>query len=284
MAVALFTSACAGSNEDVTVKIYEKKQEEEVKPPIEAEEEATWAQYDESALMYRVDLDKFLTDKLKSPLKTLRNSDVINLIEIVREELGEDFYSEDKNGNKLCNLDGKSVYIGKYSGTGIYVEFYSSEDSLTENSLEYIIEVDKDGKTTSTSRSREEGSYKFSKYSVRYHGNKESTRGICLRENRSEYLSIDIHEGYGIFDSCSISFFTEMGYAYVNISKEDYAVLHEIMLSYSDSDNLYEFLIDNVDLLSKYVDLIKEENAEFYEDLCGLINKYIEKAKTLRYE
>lgn len=56
------------------------------------------------------------------------------------------------------------------------------------------------------------------------------------------------------------------------------------MLSYSESDNLLEFLSDNADLLNKYLGLIEEQNVEYYEYLCNLINKYLEKAKVLRFE
>lgn len=290
MALTVLTSACSSSSgKNVVVELYEKKEDEDKKPPIEAEEEVTWVQYDESALMYRVDFDKFLKDKLKLSEKVLENSDVINLLETIHEELGDELYTDEKNSDELRNLDGKSATVrASYSKAGkyahIYVSFYESESSFGENSLEYEIDVNDKGKTGSWSRSREEDFWKFTKYYVLYRDDKESSRAICLRENSGEYLSIALHEDIGIFDAPNISFSTELGRASVRLSKEDYDALYEIMLSYKDSDDLYGFLNDHAGLLSGYVDLIEEENAEFYEDLCGLINKYTEKAKTLHYE
>ena len=95
---------------------------------------------------------------------------------------------------------------------------------------------------------------------------------------------MSLREAYNCFDSYSISFDTDMAKATIKFSKEDYDKLHEIMLSYSESDNLLEFLSDNADLLNKYLGLIEGQNADYYEYLCNLINKYLEKAKILRYE
>lgn len=288
MALTVLTSACSGSSgKNVVVELYEKKKDEDVKPPIEAEEEVTWVQYDESVLMYRVDFDKYLKDKLKLSEKVLENSDVIDLIDKIHRELGDELYTEEKNSDKFRNLNGKSVtvragYIG--DSRHIYVSFYESESSFGENSLKYEIDVNKKGKIECWSRSREEDFWKFTKYYVLYRDGKESSRAICLRENSGEYLSINLDEDLGIFDAPDISFSTELGCASVRLSKDDYDALYEIMLSYKDSDDLYSFLSDNADLLSGYVDLIEEENAEFYEDLCSLINRYTEKAKTLHYE
>ncbi len=284
LALTMLTSACANASKDVTVIIKEKKEDKDVKPVVVAIEEATWVEFDANVHMYKVDLDKFLKDKLKLSRKVLENDDVINLIEIIREELGEDFYTEDKNGNKLCNLEGKAVTISASSEGCIFVKFCGSEDSFEGKSLKYEIHVNQNGKTEIISRSKEELNSKVSKYFVIYSGNKEYTRSILLREDNTKYLSIGLHEAGTIFDSCSISFSTEMAEASIKLSKEDYDTLYEIMLLYSDSDNLYEFLSDNIDLLTKYLDLIKEENAEYYEYLCSLINEYIEKAKILRYE
>ncbi len=285
LALAIFASGCTNSPEDaVTVKIKEKDEDEDVKPTVEVEEESTWLQFDESVLMYKVDLDKFLTDKLKLSALTLENSDVINLIEMVRSELGEEFYVKDKTSTRIYNLDGKSVSISTNYGRGISVRFYGNKDPLEGNYLIYEIDVDRNGKTKVMSRSKEEGFLKFSKYYIIYNGNMEYTRSICIRENSEKYLSVGLHEGSGHSDPCSISFDTDMGKASIKLSKEEYDELHEIMLSYSDSDNLYEFLSDNLDLLNKYLDLVKVKNAEYYEDLCSLINGFIEKAKILRYE
>lgn len=288
MALTVLTSACSSSSgKNVVVELYEKKEDEDKKPPIEAEEEVTWVQYDESVLMYRVDFDKYLKDKLKLSEKVLENSDFVALIDKIHEELGDELYTEEKNSNELRNLDGKSATIGAgYIGDSrhIYVSFYESESSFGKNSLKYEIDVNDKGKTEAWSRSREEDFWKFTKYYVLYRDDKESSRAICLRENSGEYLSIALHEDIGIFDAPNISFSTELGRASVRLSKEDYDALYEIMLSYKDSDALYGFLNDHAGLLSGYVDLIEEENAEFYEDLCGLINRYTEKAKTLHYE
>lgn len=72
LTLAIFTSACAAPSEEVTVTVKEKNADEDVKPTVEIEEELTWAQFDESTLMYKVDLDKFLKDKLKYPMWHLK--------------------------------------------------------------------------------------------------------------------------------------------------------------------------------------------------------------------
>lgn len=284
LTLALLTSACGNFSEDVVVKMNEKKVDNDVKPPIEVKEEVTWVEFDESALMYKVDFDKYLKDKLKLSEKVLRNSDVIELLERIHEELGDDIYTKDKDSNKLYNLDGKSVILGAgYSiGKFIYVEFCGDE-----NVLNYDIDIkEKNGKTISWSRSREQGIFDFSKYYITYSDGdgKEYSRNICLRKNSEEFLSIHLYASDSVFDSPSISFLTGLGRARVRLSKEDYDTLYAIMLSYKDSDNLYAFLSENADLLSKYLDQIKEENAEFYGHLCGLINEYMENAKVLHYD
>lgn len=279
LTLTMLASACAQSSNDVTVKIKEKTEGPDLEPTIEMEEEVTWAQFDESVCMYRVDFDRFLADKLKLSQLALENSDVIEVIELVREELGEEFYLKDKHSKTLYNLDGKSVNIS--SGNGgrwINVVFYRGEEAL-----KYEVQVEKNGNTSNISRAREEGFLKFSKYFVINNEGKECIRTICLRENEEKYLSIGIHAGE-LFAWDNISFHTSLGEATVKLSKEDYDVLHEIMLSYSESDNLYAFLSDNIDLLNGYLDMIKEENTEYYEDLCGLINEYLEKAKILSFE
>lgn len=279
LTLAIIASSCASFGEDVTVKEKEKKEEKALKPTIAAIEETTWINFDENVGMYKVDLDKFLRDKLKLSEIALENDDVINLIALIRDELGEDFYTKDKNDNRLYNLEGKSVTINASFEREIIVKFYGNE-----NTLRYEITVSKDGKTYSMSRSRETDSSKVAKYFIIYSGGKEYTRTILLRENNEKYLSISLHEGNAAFDPYSISFDTDIAEASIKLSKEDYECLHEIMLSYSDSDNLYEFLRDNLDLLNKYLDLVKVKNAEYYEYLCSLIGGYIEEAKIIRYE
>lgn len=278
IALAIFTSSCSNYSEDVTVTMVEKKVEEDLMPPAEQEEEYSWAFYDEDALMYRVDLDKFLTDKLKLSKVALENQDVINLIEMVREELGEELYAKDWNYKKLYSQDGKQVTIMAYNERTITVTFYGSEYPI-----EYYVAVDRRGVTYNVSKEMEEGTCKFSKCYVIFDGGKEFTRTFCFRENQEKYLAIGIHEG-SAFDKCSISFNSNMAEATIKISDEEYKALHEIMLSYSDSNNFYKFLSDNVDLLNKYLDLIKEKNNEYYEYLCDYINGCIEQAEILRYE
>lgn len=281
LALAIFTSSCGKYSEDVTVTMVEKKVEEDLTPPappVEQKEERSWALYDEDALMYKVDLDKFLTDKLKLANETLENQDVINLIEMVREELGEDLYAKDWKDNELYNQDGKKVFLYSSYERTITVRFYEDEYYI-----EYDIDVDRRGETESTSKSIEEDLFTFSKHFVIYDANKEWCRTFSFREDQEKYLSISIHEG-SVFDKCSISFKSDMAEATIKISEEEYDTLHEIMLSYADSDNFYKFLSDNLDLLNKYLDLIKEKNEEYYEYLCDLINGYIEQAEVLQYE
>lgn len=285
LALAIFASGCTNSPEDaVTVKIKEKDEDKDVKPTVEVEEESTWLQFDESVLMYKVDLDKFLKNKLKLSAITLENSDVTNLIEMLREELGNEFYVKDKNSTCLYNLDGKSALVGSLSERRISVRFFESENYFAENSIVYAVEVSEDGETYCMSRTRDTSLSESSDYTVFFVDNEEWFRYIHLRENGEKYLSVQLSNRFSHFDSYSISFDTDMGTANINISKKEYDELHEIMLSYSDSDNLYEFLSDNLDLLNKYLDLVKVKNAEYYEDLCSLINGFIEKAKILRYE
>lgn len=278
LALAIFTSSCGKYEDDVTVTMVEKKVEADSIPPVEQEEECSWALYDEDALMYKVDLDKFLTDKLKLSKVALENQDVINLIEMAREELGENIYVEDQNDYTLYNQDGKKVTIKAYYERTISVTFYGSE-----NYVEYDVDVDTRGETESTSKSIEEGAFKFAKYYVIYDNDREFTRTFCFREDDEKYMSIGIHEG-SVFDKPSISFDSDMAKATIKLSDEEYEALHEIMLSYCDSDNFYKFLSDNADLLNKYLDLIKEKNNEYYEYLCNFINTCIEQGEVLRYE
>ena len=96
LALAIFTSACGKYSDDVTVVMNEKKVVEDIDPVGEEQEEVcSWAVYDEDASMYRVDLDKYLSDKLKLANATINNQDVINLIEMVRAEFGEELYMRD---------------------------------------------------------------------------------------------------------------------------------------------------------------------------------------------
>ena len=280
----IMTTSCADFKGDVTVTIREKK-EEDIEPIIEVEEEATWVQFDENKLMYKVDLDKFLKDKLKLSKELLENSDFINLMEIVHEKLGEDFYTYDKSSNTLYNVDGKIVSISSSLERQIWVRFYNG-DILSDDYIDYEIDVSQNGNTFHISRSIEEDFDKFSKYYMYYNEDKntERSRAICFRENGEKFLDIDLHNSIYIFDTYSLTFDTEMGSAEVKLSDKDYEMLHEIMVSYSDSDNLYEFLSDNIDLLNRYLVLIRDENVEFYEDLCSLMTEFIEKGKILRYE
>ncbi len=282
LAISIFATSCANHNNEVTVTIRGEEAKKTEKPTVETKEEVTWVQYDETALMYKVDLDRFLKDKLKLSRRTLQNEDVVNVLNLIREELGEDLYTKDKEGNKFCNLEGKSVVISAYDSRFLYFNFKENYDA--ENSLVYNIHVDNNGKTHVISREREEKYPKVSKYYIIYNGSQEVYRTIHLRESSTESLSIGLHVTGTFKESYSICFSTEMGEAEVDLSKEEYEVLFELIKSYSESDNLYEFLSDNIDLLNKYLDLIRVKNAEYYEHLCGLINKYIEQAKVLRYE
>lgn len=278
LTLAIFTSACAAPSEEVTVTVKEKNADEDVKPTVEIEEEVTWAQFDESTLMYKVDLDKFLKDKLKVSDVAFKNVDVLALIERIRNELGNEFYTKDVRSNELSNLDGKKVTISVKTGRMLDVKFY-----VNENPFIYELNVNRKGQTEHISRSVI-GDYS-SKYFIIYRDNNtEFCRTIYIRETGYGCLSMSLREAYNCFDSYSISFDTDMAEATIKLSKEDYDKIHEIMLSYSESDNLLEFLSDNVELLNKYLDLIEGQNAEYYEYLCNLINKYIEKAKILRYE
>lgn len=278
LTLAIFTSACATPSEDVTVTVKEKKADEDVKPTVEIEEEVTWAQFDESTLMYKVDLDKFLKDKLQVSDEAFKNEDVLALIERIRNELGDEFYTKDERSNELCNLDDKKVIISVKTGRLFEVKFFVNEKPFI-----YELDVNRKGQTESISRSIEGDS--LSKYYIIYRNNNtEFCRTISIRQTDYGYLSISLREANNCFDSDSISFDTDMAEATIKLSKEDYDRLHEIMLSYSESDNLLEFLSDNADLLNKYLGLIEEQNVEYYEYLCNLINKYLEKAKVLRFE
>lgn len=275
LTLILITSSCAVFSDDVNITLREKDNDNDEQPTIEIEKEVTWVQFDDDVLMYKVDLDKLLKDGFNLSEEALENSDVSNLINLIYEELGEALYAKDKDNRTLYNLDGRSVTV-MASERAIYVSFHEGKYSV-----KYRVSLTKDNKTVVMSRSIEEDSMKFSKYFVI--SNREYAQSICLRESSDEYLSISLRKG-DLFLPYNIDFATDMGKASVKLSKKDYETLHEIMLSYSDSDNLYEFLSDNIDLLGKYLDLIREENAVFYENVCGLINNYAEKAKVLSYE
>lgn len=282
LASILFASSYKPSEDaNVIVTMKEKKEEEYVKPTVEVEEEKSWIlAFDENSCMYKVDLDKFLKDRLKLEEVTLENGDFINLMELVRQELGEDFYIKSEDDNTLYNLDGKTIKITASYGKWIEVKFYGYE-----NPFVYEIHVGSNGKTDSMSKTTkiEEGSLE-SKYFIIYSDDKEVSRSILLRENAEKYLSVYLHKAYNILDEHYISFDSNIAEAKIKLSNEEYNTLHEIMLLYSDSDNLLEFFRDNVDLLNKYLDLIKEKNAEYYEYLCRLINEYTEEKAILRYE
>ena len=123
LAISIFATSCANHNNKVTVTIRGEEAKKTEKPTVETKEEVTWVQYDETALMYKVDLDRFLKDKLKLSRRTLQNEDVVNVLNLIREELGEDLYTKDKDGNKFCNLEGKSVVISAYDSRFLYFNF-----------------------------------------------------------------------------------------------------------------------------------------------------------------
>ena len=284
LALAIFTSACGKYSEDVTVVMNEKKIEEDIDPVVEEKEEISWAVYDEDASMYRVDLDKYLSDKLKLAKETINNQDVINLVEMVRAEFGEELYMRDLKEYSLYNPDGMRVYIRSYSGKSLQVIFYDDEFPYEEKfPMEYEVEVNSRGETITLSKSSEEGVYAFSKYYARFEGGKETSRTFCFREDKDNYLAIRISKG-STFEKSTLSFESNMADATIKISDEEYETLHEIMLSYVDGDDFYKFLSENLDLLNKYLDLIREKNEEYYDYLCGYINRSIEKGEVLQYE
>lgn len=282
--LAIFTSSCGRYSEDVTVVMNEKKVEEEIDPVVEEKEEISWAVYDEDISMYRVDLDKYLSDKLKLANATLGNQDIINLVEMIRAEAGEEFYMKDLKEYSLYNPDGMRVYIRSYSSLSLQVIFYDDEFPYEEKfPMEYEVAVNNRGVTISMSKSSEEGVYAFSKYYARFEGGKEISRTFCFREDKDNYLAIRISKG-SAFEKSTLSFESEMADATIKISDEEYDELHEIMLSYADGDDFYKFLSENLDLLNKYLDLIKEKNEEYYDYLCAYINRSIEKGEVLQYE
>ena len=284
LALAIFTSSCGRYSEDVTVVMNEKKVEEEIDPVVEEKEEISWAVYDEEIEMYKVTLDDFLTNRLNLSKETLENQDIINLVEMIRAEAGEEFYMKDLKEYSLYNPDGMRVYIRSYSGSSLQVIFYDDEFPYEEKfPMEYEVAVNNRGVTISMSKSSEEGVYAFSKYYARFEGGKEISRTFCFREDKDNYLAIRISKG-SAFEKSTLSFESEIADATIKISDEEYEALHEIMLSYVDSDDFYKFLSDNLDLLNKYLDLIKEKNEEYYDYLCDYINRSIEKGEVLRYE
>ncbi|MDE6141163.1 MAG: hypothetical protein K2G03_01030 [Bacilli bacterium] len=279
LALAIFTSSCGKYDNDVTVTMVEKKvEEEDLTSLVEQEELHLWALYDEESGMYRVDLDRFLREKLELANETLGNQDIINLVERVREELGDELYAKEWKDNELYNPDGKKVHIRAFNPRNLTVTFY-----VGEYPIEYDVDVDELGVTSGMSKEMIEGVYAFSKYYVIFDGDKEWTRAFSYREDKERYLAICLHEG-STFDKCTLSFNSDMAEATIKISDEEYEILHEIMLSYTESDDFYKFLSDNLDLLNKYLDLIKEKNNQYYEYLCDYINACIEQAEVLRYE
>ncbi len=284
LALAIFTSACGKYSEDVTVVMNEKKIEEDIEPVVEQEEEISWAVYDEEIEMYKVTLDDFLTNRLDLSKETLGNQDILNLIEMIREKAGEEFYMKDLKELSLYNQDGMRVYIRSYHGRSLSVTFYEDEFPYEEKfPIEYEVEVDTRGVTTCMSKTSDEGAYQFSKYYARFDRGNETSRTFCFREDKDNYLAIRIRKG-SAFEKSTLSFESEMAEATIKISDEEYETLHEIMLSYVDGDDFYKFLSENLDLLNKYLDLIREKNEEYYDYLCGYINRSIEKGEVLQYE
>ncbi|MDE6292472.1 MAG: hypothetical protein K2L98_02190, partial [Bacilli bacterium] len=223
LALAIFTSACGKYSDDVTVTMVEKKIEEDLTPPVEQEELHLWALYDEEAGMYRVDLDRFLREKLELANETLENQDIINLVERVREELGDELYAKEWKDNELYNPDGKKVHIRAFNPRNLTVTFYGGEYPI-----EYEVDVDRRGVTDGMSKEMIEGVYAFSKYYVNFDGDREWTRAFCYREDKERYLAIGLHEG-SVFDKSTLSFDSDMAEATIKISDEEYETLHELM-------------------------------------------------------
>ena len=277
--LAIIISSCSDSR---NIIISTNNEYEEEKNTYQLEE-VPWAQFDESALMYKVDLKVYLSEKFKLSESAFENSDIVQLINIIREAIGEDYYTKDLCDNTLYSLEGKSISItSTKKENSICISIHEKEKDLL-----YEISLSEDGGTKYKFNSyfNDKKVIKYSSYSANYDNKNEYYRSISIEESQEKCITIKLFDAnFGDLHIYNIIFAYDKGELYIDINKYEYNNLREIMSLYCNNDNLDEFLSDNAELLNKYLDLIREKNPEFYENLCSIINGYIEKAKNPHYE
>lgn len=277
---ASFLVASLNDGPRVTVKI-NKPKKEETKPVIEEVKiDYSYLTFDTNTMMYKVDLNKYIALKLGYNEKQINNSDFRNYINKIYDALGEDLYLKERDSYTLCSLETDTVVDFKKD----ILREIAIDIRTNETDISYKIEVDENGKTHYMSKSIYDNNTNISNknYVSYWLSHDEFTRSFSYNDESKEYFIIQIHNG-SLIDPYKLVFRSDLGEATINLNKKQYNELHEIMVSYQDTDDFISFLRDNTDIINYYLDLVKRENEEIYNHMCKLINKYLETSKKLQY-
>lgn len=269
LASVLSTTACSNTVEEgknhthkVSVTINDLENDE-----VKKEIKLTWYEYDKEKEAYKVDFDKMLSEQFNI------NSDdeyVKKLKNDVYSYLGNDLYILEAIYNEKVNF-----YITNFKGRYMRINYIRDIDVLHAN----YTDDDKEYSYSACPNKYFSTSYKNITYDGQYASHTYNDEPhIFLKYNidSEKYISLSL-QGY------SFSIRTEKSVAKISeLSNEEYNTLKDNLTSYDEADSMKIFFTEHNELLTSYVEEVKEVNPRIYNDLCNKLNNIAnEKTYTL---
>ncbi|MBR1376269.1 MAG: hypothetical protein IJ565_00430 [Bacilli bacterium] len=252
-------------NRDIKISIYNQEEdnsEEKVENKLDA-----FTTYDQNIDAYKVNIDELFSKEINiNTLTPYKKAYTNYLSNTITEYLGDDIYVSDEtvfsNNDgykhlKLYNLDDKSLNLF-YKLNGKLFSIYGKYNDDVDFNVDVI------GDSLHISYQRYLPDSKGYKYYKTYYKDKESTRGLVY------WIDYDKHFIINTDVNNNLELSTEYGEAKMILTDDENATLIKLMDSYcSDVDS---FLIEQDDLLNKYLIEVENSNMELYNNMINNID------------